>query len=474
MLGRGYREFTQHFPQPGWVEHDPGGDLPGLARGDRARRWRRGRAARRARHHQPAGDRGAVGPPDARAGGAGDRLAGPPHQRALPRAAGIGRSSRCSASAPAWSPTPISPPPSSSGCSAIRSIRRRAGRGELAAGTVESWLVAQAHRRPGARHRPHQRQPHAAVRSPRARLASRAAPGSSAFPRELLPAIVPSAGVVGECDPIALRTSAADRRSRRRPAVGAVRPGLLRRRAGEEHLRHRRVPPGPPGRPAARSRPTACSPPRPAGRRASRPMRSRAASSWRARRCSGCVTGWGSSARRRRPTRWRGAFRTPAGCTSCRRSSGLGTPHWEPEARGTITGLTRGTTRAHLVARGAGGDRVQQRRAAARRWRGTAGQVPVLRVDGGAAANDWLMQFQADVLGIPVERPDMVETTALGAAGARRAGAGRVAGDRGFPGGAAVHPVRCRTMDPAERRRRLAEWERAVAAALAWARGSAP
>ncbi len=96
---------------------------------------------------------------------------------------------------------------------------------------------------------------------------------------------------------------------------------------------------------------------------------------------------------------------------------GLGTPHWEPEARGTITGITRGTTRAHLVRAAleamafSSADLLDAMTGCGRL------AVPALRVDGGAAANDWLMQFQADVLGVPVERPDMVETTALGAAG---------------------------------------------------------
>ncbi|MBA2627626.1 MAG: glycerol kinase, partial [Gemmatimonadales bacterium] len=96
---------------------------------------------------------------------------------------------------------------------------------------------------------------------------------------------------------------------------------------------------------------------------------------------------------------------------------GLGTPHWEPDARGTITGLTRGTTRAHLVRAALEAMAYGTAELLATMCRG-AGAAPVaLRVDGGAAANDWLMQFQADVLGIAVERPDVVETTALGAAG---------------------------------------------------------
>src|SRR2546423_11643349 len=104
---------------------------------------------------------------------------------------------------------------------------------------------------------------------------------------------------------------------------------------------------------------------------------------------------------------------------------GLGAPNWEPRARGTIVGLTRGTNRAHfaraaLEAMAYGS--AEMLGAMAKRGRVS---FQSLRVDGGAAANNWLLQFQADILGIPVERPDMIETNALGAAGpARRRGGG--------------------------------------------------
>jgi glycerol kinase len=94
---------------------------------------------------------------------------------------------------------------------------------------------------------------------------------------------------------------------------------------------------------------------------------------------------------------------------------GMGTPHWEPEARGTITGLTRGTSRAHLVRAALEAMAFSSADLLTTMASAEHLNVPALRVDGGAAANDWLMQFQADLLGIPVERPDLVETTALGA-----------------------------------------------------------
>jgi glycerol kinase len=100
--------------------------------------------------------------------------------------------------------------------------------------------------------------------------------------------------------------------------------------------------------------------------------------------------------------------------------TGLGAPYWKPDARGTITGLTRGTTVAH-IARAALESIAYQSSAllqAMSRDAVAAGGAPVseLRVDGGASVNDLLMQFQADLLGIPVVRPAVTETTALGAA----------------------------------------------------------
>ena len=100
--------------------------------------------------------------------------------------------------------------------------------------------------------------------------------------------------------------------------------------------------------------------------------------------------------------------------------TGLGAPYWRPEARGTLTGLTRGTTMGH-IARAALESIAFQSAAlllAMQRDAQAAGVAPMreLRVDGGACVNDLLMQFQADLLGIPVVRPAVVETTALGAA----------------------------------------------------------
>ena len=94
---------------------------------------------------------------------------------------------------------------------------------------------------------------------------------------------------------------------------------------------------------------------------------------------------------------------------------GLGAPHWRPDVRGAIFGLTRGTTRAHLVRAALESLAFQSRDLVEAMARDSGARVRSLKVDGGAAANDWLMQYQADLLGVPVARPRVIETTALGA-----------------------------------------------------------
>ena len=104
--------------------------------------------------------------------------------------------------------------------------------------------------------------------------------------------------------------------------------------------------------------------------------------------------------------------------------TGLGSPHWDPYARGTIVGLTRGTTRAHLARAALEGIAYQTVDAVRAQERAAGAELSELRADGGAVANRWLMQFQADVLGAPVILPEIAETTALGAAYLAGIGAG--------------------------------------------------
>lgn len=96
---------------------------------------------------------------------------------------------------------------------------------------------------------------------------------------------------------------------------------------------------------------------------------------------------------------------------------GLGAPYWDPDARGMIIGITRGTSRAVLVRAALEAIAYQTRDVLEVMRKDTGKDFQVLKVDGGATANDFLMQFQADILGVRVERPRILETTALGAAG---------------------------------------------------------
>jgi len=148
--------------------------------------------------------------------------------------------------------------------------------------------------------------------------------------------------------------------------------------------------------------------------------------------------------------------------------TGLGAPHWDPRARGAIVGLTRGTTRAH-IARAALESIAFQSADVLEAMENDAGMtLKELRVDGGATANDLLMQFQADLLGVPVVRPKVLETTALGAAylagltvdlwKSREEIAANWREDRRF------EP----RMEPGKREELRARWKAAVERALRW------
>ncbi|HSY21455.1 MAG TPA: glycerol kinase GlpK [Polyangiaceae bacterium] len=142
--------------------------------------------------------------------------------------------------------------------------------------------------------------------------------------------------------------------------------------------------------------------------------------------------------------------------------SGLGAPYWDPEARGTITGITRGTTAAHLARATLEGIAYQVNDLLVAMARDAKRNLARLRVDGGAAANDLLMQFQADVANVVVERPSDVESTARGAAMLAAIGAGLY---RGTDEAAGLSPISSRfvpAMPEALREQHLSQWARAV------------
>jgi len=151
--------------------------------------------------------------------------------------------------------------------------------------------------------------------------------------------------------------------------------------------------------------------------------------------------------------------------------TGMGAPHWDPEARGSIFGLTRGTSRAHIARAALESIAFQSADVLEAMQKDSGRELKELRVDGGATANDLLMQFQADLLGVPVVRPKVLETTALGAAylaglttalwSSREEIAAQWQVERKF------EP----RMDPGRREELMGRWREAVGRSRKWAAG---
>ncbi len=465
VLGRGYREFTQHFPRPGWVEHDPEEifrvSLEAIAEalapaGERPA----GLGITNQRETIVLWDRRTLVPvapaivwQDRRTSARCRELRESGAETLLRRRTGLVADPYFSATKLEWL---LRDP----------AVRRRAGEGELAAGTVESWLVA---RLTGGRVHvsDHTNASRTLLYDLRERVWHPELLRIFGIPPELLPAIVPSSGVVGESDPshfgfpLPIAGLAGDQQSALF-GQGCCTDGLAKSTYGTGAflLVHRgdRVPEPPDGVLAT----VACGPRgEPAYALEGSVFIAGAAVQWLRDGLGIIGTAAETEALARSVSDTGGVSFVPA-------FVGLGTPHWEPEARGTITGITRGTTRAHLV-RAALEAIAFSSAELLEAMAGGGLNVPVLRVDGGAAANDWLMQCQADVLGIPVERPDMVETTALGAAGLAGVALGVWRGTDDLLAGRRFTRFEPGT-DADQRRRRLDVWERAVSAALAWAR----
>ncbi len=149
--------------------------------------------------------------------------------------------------------------------------------------------------------------------------------------------------------------------------------------------------------------------------------------------------------------------------------SGLGAPHWDAYARGTLLGLTRGTQGGHIARAALEGIAFQTADVLTAMQKDAATPLRELRVDGGAARNDLLMQFQSDILGVPVVRPEVTETTALGAGYLAGLGVGfwkdqdEIAAQWRMERRFEPH------MTPAERHARLDVWQQAIARAARWA-----
>jgi len=150
--------------------------------------------------------------------------------------------------------------------------------------------------------------------------------------------------------------------------------------------------------------------------------------------------------------------------------AGLGAPDWDGRARGTLVGLTRGSTRAHIARAALEAIALQSADIFGAMSRDSGIALTELRVDGGACRNDLLMQLQADLAGVPVVRPRVTETTALGAAYLAGLATGVWSGGDEIAAQWAVDRRFEPRLAESERRARIARWREAVARSRGWAR----
>ena len=149
--------------------------------------------------------------------------------------------------------------------------------------------------------------------------------------------------------------------------------------------------------------------------------------------------------------------------------TGLGAPYWDPYARGTVVGITRGCTKEHFI-RATLESMAYQTRDILDVMRQESGvELKQLRVDGGASRNNFLMQFQADILDAEVVRPECVESTALGAAYLAGLAVGLWENTDDILKNRGAEQVFSVKMEPAVREQKVRDWRRAVKRSFAWA-----
>lgn len=458
VVGRGYREIPQFFPAPGQVEHDPESLVQATVAAAREAIATAGRPVdaigiTNQRETLVLWDRATLAPigraivwQDRRTAERCAELRGLGLEPRLRERTGLLLDPYFSATKLEW-------------LLADPEIRRRAWAGELAVGTVESWLVA---RLTGG---VHVTDPTNASRTLLADLRTGIWDPELlelfGIPAQMLPRLVPSAGVVGFARPewfgkeIPIAGLAGDQQAALF-GQGCVTPGaakitygtgaFLLRFAGDE------LPPQP-GE----------------GILATIAANAHGGIGWALEGSvfiAGAAVQWlrdglGLIEKASDTAALAASVPDSGGVVMVPAFTGLGAPYWNAEARGTITGLTRGTTRAHIaratleaIAHGTC-DLVE-----------AMGGVTSLRVDGGAASNDFLMQMQADLLDRPVERPAGVELTAYGAARLAAIGIGGLIPPASELGGMTVFQP---SGDQRWREARREEWHRAVRATLAWA-----
>jgi len=147
---------------------------------------------------------------------------------------------------------------------------------------------------------------------------------------------------------------------------------------------------------------------------------------------------------------------------------GLGAPYWDMYARGAIVGLTRGAKKEHIIRAALEAIAYQTRDVLEAMEKDSGIKLSTLKVDGGAVKNNFLMQFQSDILGVPVERPEINETTALGAAYLAGLAVGYWSSKEEISGKWAMERKFAPEMDAEEKEKLFARWKRAVERALKW------
>ena len=350
----------------------------------------------------------------------------------------------------------------------VPGARERAERGELAFGTVDSWLI---YRLTGG-----------AVHVTDATNASRTMLYNLRdgrwdpdllrefdVPESMLPRVRPSSGVVGTTERSLLGAEApiAGMAGDQQAALfgqGCFHPGMAKNTYGTGSfvLLHTG------GQPVALAEPADHRRLADWETRSTTP--SRGASSSPARPFSGCATASASSRAPRESESLAASVDSSDGVYLVPAFVGLGAPHWDQYARGAILGITRGTTRAHIARATLESIAFQTRDVVEAMERESGVAMPELRVDGGAARNDLLMQIQADILGRPVVRAAVLETTALGAAYLAGLGVGLWSGTdelaRLWRADRTFEPQ----MNEGQREELYGGWKRAVERAKGWAR----
>jgi len=472
VRGRGYAEVPQHYPRPGWVEHDPadlwttieraatqalaaaglrGDDVAAIGVTNQRETvivWDRATSAPIAR---------AIVWQCRRTAGVCDRLRAAGHEPTVRQRTGLVLDAYFSGTKIAWL------------LDHVPDARRRAARGQLAFGTVDSWLVWKL-----TRGRVHATDVSNASRTLCLNLSTVDWDDTMCallnVPREVLPEIVDSSGPCGETADlgwlpggIPIAGIAGDQQAALF-GQACFKPGAAKNTYGTGCFAL--VNTG--QRPVVSAHGLLTTIAWRIGGRTTYALEGAvfvagAAVQWLRDGLGIIATAAETDALARSVADTEGVYFVPA-------FVGLGAPYWDQHARGAVVGLTRGTTRAHLARAALEAIAYQSRDVLDAMAADAKASLGRLRVDGGAVANDFLCQFQADVLDASVDRPAIIETTGLGAAYLAGLGAGVW---RSLDAVAKRHAVE-RTFTPAmpaaERAQRYEDWKRAVERSREWVR----